>query len=169
MSGLRILCALAALATALVLAACGSDDDATTTGATGAAGAAGGPGQAMEDTTPAEIVDNPQGFISSDVVRPIENAWRAGGHNSFTEVDAGALAHDPDTGAFAIFRYDFRAIEQEMNLVEVKDAGALTITSAPTGEDVVDSAQEDAEIEFEGESGITGTLHLSDDTVTLDE
>jgi len=156
-----------ALAIVLALAACGSDEATTTSATTGTTGAGGG--QAMKDTSPAEIEDNPQGFASSDVISPVENAWRAGGHNRFTEVDAGALARDRHTGAFAIFRNDYAAIEQTMKLVEVKDAGTLTITSAPTGPDVVDSAQEDAEIEFEGSNGVSGTLHLADDTVTLDE
>jgi hypothetical protein len=53
--------------------------------------------------------------------------------------------------------------------VEVRDAeGPLRITDAPQGPDVVDSAQGNGEIEFVGRDGIRGTLHLSDDSVTID-
>lgn len=153
-------CALAAAA--LALGACGSDDDAGDVGSDG-------PGEAMESTTPAEIVDNPHGFVSTDVLNPLENAWRAGDAESFTEVGAGALAQDSKTGALAIFRHDYIAVTQETNLVEVPDAGALTITGAPTGEDEAGSAQEDGEIAFEGETGVSGTLDLSDDSISIDE
>jgi hypothetical protein len=154
--------AIALAVAALSLAACGSDEDG------GGDTSTDGPGEPMSSTTPAEIVEDPHGFVSTDVLRPLENAWRAGDADSFTEVGAGALAEDPSTGALAIFRHDYVAVTQETNLVEVKDAGALTITDAPTGEDEAESAQEDAEIAFEGERGVTGTLNLSDDSVMLE-
>ena len=148
-------------AAAMTLAACGSDGD-------GGDATAEGPGEAMEATTPAEIVEDPHGFVSTDVLYPLENAWRAGDAESFTEVGAGALAQDPGTGALAIFRHDYIAVTQDTNLVEVPDAGALTIVDAPTGEEAASSAQEDGEIAFEGEEGVSGILDLSDDSVDLD-
>ena len=155
--------ALVAFLAALALAACDSDDggDGTTS--------ADGPGEAMEATIPAQIDDDPHGFVSTDVLHPLENAWRAGSADSFTEVGAGALARDPSTGALAIFRHDYIAVTQETNLVEVPDGGALEIVDAPTGDDVVESAQEDGEIEFETEDGSRGTLDLSDDSVDLEQ
>ena len=162
---MRLGSALATLVAALALTACGSDEEGDVTDS----GATGGAGQAMEATIPGEIVEDPHGFVSTDVLRPLENAWRAGSTESFTEVGAGALAQDPSTGALAIFRHDYIAVTQETNLVEVPDAGALTIVEAPTGEDVVESAQEDGEIVFETEDGTRGTLDLSGDSVELEQ
>jgi hypothetical protein len=156
--------ALLALFAALALAACDSGDDGGDT----TSSAAGGPGEAMEATIPAQIDEDPHGFVSTDVLHPLENAWRAGSAESFTEVGAGALAQDPSTGALAIFRHDYIAVTQETNLVEVPDGGALEIVDAPTGEDVAESAQEDGEIVFETEDGSRGTLDLSDDSVELE-
>jgi len=51
----------------------------------------------------------------------------------------------------------------------VKDSGRLRITKAPIGAGVEESAQRDGEIEFVGARGVRGTLHLSDDTVSLKE
>jgi hypothetical protein len=160
----------AAVIAAAALAACGSDDDGDTTSASGATGTAGPVvGERMEDITPAGIDPRPQGFVSSDVLSPLGNAWRAGGTEGFTEVDAGSLATDRKVGALAIFRHDFLTAGQSSNLVEVRDAeGPLRITNAPQGPDVVDSAQGNGEIEFVGRDGTRGTLHLSDDSVTID-
>ncbi len=149
---------------ALAIAGCGSEDsdDGTTTTAPGRIG------QRMESITPAEIDEHPQGFVSSDVISPLENAWRAGSHTSFTEVDAGALQAGKTTGAFAIFRHDFLDARQTSSLVEVKGSGPVRITKAPTGEAVVESAQKTGKIEFSGRGGVRGTLDLSDDSVSLE-
>ena len=48
-------------------------------------------------------------------------------------------------------------------------AGPLTITSAPQGKSAQASAQRDGTLEFKGANGTTGTLHLSDDSVTVVE
>jgi hypothetical protein len=123
-------------------------------------------GKPMGAIVAAQIDPRPQAFISLDVMRPLTNAWRAGSHKQLTEVDAGALAADRATGAFAILRHDFLAATQEVTLVEVQGSGPVWITKAPTGEGVAASAQRDGEIEFASARGVRGTLDLSDDTIS---
>jgi hypothetical protein len=48
------------------------------------------------------------------------------------------------------------------------NAGKIEITGAPLGSKVETWAQKHGNFEFKGEHGITGTLHLKDDTVTMD-
>ena len=158
----RPLALLAAVAIAAALAACGSDDEGG-----GDSGSADVVGEEAETITPAQIDPNPQGFVSSDVQSPVENAWRAGSRERFTEVDAGSFAPNRKKGALVVFRHDFLTAEQTANLVEVDGAaGPLRITDAPEGPDVVDEAQ-DGKIGFIGRDGTKGTLDLSDDSVTL--
>lgn len=116
---------------------------------------------------PAEIDQNPDGFVSRDVVDPLVNAWRTAGTTTFTQVDAGALTGERSTGALAVFRYDFVDVTQDVDLVKVLGSGSLRITGAPTGEAVEDSAQRDGTIEFLGKTGVRGTLDLRDDSVAL--
>lgn len=167
LAGARLGFATALGVAALGLAACGSDDETAQTAGAGAAGAEG-PGRPVKTTIPPQIHENPQGFVSTDVVYPIENAWRAGSVNRFTEVAAGALSRDRTTGVLAIFRQDYIEVTQDTKLVEVPDAGRLRITGAPTEEGEEESAQESGIIEFEGSEGVTGTLDLSDDSIDLD-
>jgi hypothetical protein len=162
----RLSGALAALAAAAAIGACGSDGDGGEQASP--SGDPGSVGKKMTQTIPAQIVHRPQGFVSGDVVRPLQNGWRAASHTSFTEVDAGALARDPRVGAFAIFRHEFVAARQTVDIVEVPDAGTLRITSAPEGGGVVESAQKRGRIEFLGRGGVRGTLDLSDDSVRLE-
>lgn len=157
-------CGLAALAAALAIPGCGDDGDQ---GSNRESGGAAPTGRAMEATIPAQIDERPHGFASLDVLHPVENAWRASDGRHLTEVDAGALATDRSTGAFVIFRHDFRGIGQDMELVEVEDAGALRITGAPVGRKVAGSAQRSGRIRFAGVRGVRGTLDLRDDTVSL--
>jgi hypothetical protein len=123
-------------------------------------------GKPMTAIVPAKLDPRPQAFVSLDVLRPVTNAWRAGSHKQLTEVDAGALAADRTTGAFAILRHDFLAATQGVTLVKVQGSGPVRITKAPTGERAVASAQRDGEIEFAGARGMRGTLDLSDDTIS---
>jgi hypothetical protein len=58
-------------------------------------------------------------------------------------------------------------VKQTARDVDVKDSGPVTITSAPTGHNVGTSAQKTGEIQFRGANGVTGTLHLSNDTVSV--
>ena len=159
----RALGVVAALAVSVAIAACGSDggEDAT------APGEGGFTGHAAKQTIPAEIDEKPQGFVSSDLLRPLVNAWRTSSHDRLTEVDAGALATDKSIGALAIFRHEFASSQQYVVLVKVKDSGALRITGAPLGRKAGTSAQDSGEIDFVGARGVRGTLHLSDDTVSL--
>jgi hypothetical protein len=164
---IRAVAALLLLLAAGAVAACNSEDGAETSGAE--RDRADRIGLAMTETIPAQIDAQPQAFVSSAVLRPVTNAWRTASHERLTEVDAGALAADRSTGAFAIFRHDFAEAHQDVTLVEVKDSGRLRITKAPIGAGVEESAQRDGEIEFVGARGVRGTLHLGDDTVSLKE
>jgi hypothetical protein len=159
-------CGLVALAAPLAIAAQGPDEKG------GAANSGQGErrafGYAMKQRIPAEIDERPPGgFVSSDVLRPLENAWRTASHRRLTEVDAGARARDASTGLLAIFRHEFVRARQDVSLVRVKDSGPLRITSAPLGRGVQRSAQRNGKIGFVGARGVRGTLDLSDDTVRL--
>jgi hypothetical protein len=166
--------ALAAVLTAAAFAACDSGEPPAErdAGPDRSAAAPDRPataiGKAMTAIVAAHIDPRPQAFVSLDVMRPLTNAWRAGSHKQLTEVDAGALAADRATGAFAILRHDFLAATQEVTLVEVRGSGPVWITRAPTGERVAASAQRDGEIEFASARGVRGTLDLSDDTISTE-
>ena len=125
------------------------------------------PASRLTASVPAQIDPQPQTFVSAEVQSPVTNAWRAGSRESFTEVSAGALAGDRSTGVLAIFRHDYLAATQDVDLVEVDGSGPVRITEAPLGKGVEESAQDGGEIEFAGAHGLRGTLDLSDDTVTL--
>lgn len=125
-------------------------------------------GKPLTASIPAQIDPRPQTFISSAVQSPVTNAWRAGSHADFTEISAGSLAGDRSTGALVIFRHDYLTATQDVNVVEVDGSGPLRITDAPLGHGVEESAQNDGGINFAGSGGVRGTLHLSDDSVTLD-
>ena len=85
----------------------------------------------------------------------------------FTQVEAGSVAGNDSIGALAIFRHSFKNAGQDASLVKVIGSGPLKITSAPTGQGVEVSAQRSGKIEFSSERGATGTLDLSNDSVTL--
>jgi hypothetical protein len=48
----------------------------------------------MTGSPPARIDRTPQGFISTEALSPLVNAWRTADRQGFTEVDAGALSYD---------------------------------------------------------------------------
>jgi hypothetical protein len=125
-------------------------------------------GSTMAKTIPAQIDARPHGFTSTDQVRPVVNAWRVSSAQNLTEVDAGATAGDRSVGAFVIFRHDFSNADQDVNLVKVIGSGPLRITGAPRGPGAEESGQQKGVIDFVGQAGVSGALHLSDDTVTLD-
>jgi hypothetical protein len=118
---------------------------------------------------PASIVDDPDPVASADILNPIVNGWRAGDHEGITIVEAGLAGDDPSgtKGRFVVFRERERPFSQNVDLVDVRESGALRITRAPTGRRAASSAQRNGEIEFTSERGVSGTLHLADDTVTL--
>lgn len=151
---MRLRLAGLALALAFALAGCGGDDGTK-------------PSQLEKELIPAEVVDNPTDFFSSGSLKPIENAWRVSDKERFTQVEAGSISGNDTIGAFAIFRHNFKNAGQTAALVKVIGAGPLKITKAPTGTGVEASAQRNGKIEFSSERGATGTLDLSNDTVTL--
>jgi hypothetical protein len=159
------LCAVAAIAAAAAVGACGSDDDDGSSSPE--PGDSQAIGRAMKETIPAEIDERPHSFVSASLLHPVTNAWRTSSHKRLTEVDAGALAANRSTGAFAIFRHDFLRASQDVTVVEVKDSGPLRISRAPLGPKVEESAQRNGEIAFVGARGVRGELHLSDDSVSL--
>jgi hypothetical protein len=58
-------------------------------------------------------------------------------------------------------------VRQTQTLIRVPDAGPLEITEAPLGAGAKRSAQADGEIGFEGAGGLTGTLDLTNDSVSV--
>jgi hypothetical protein len=115
-------------------------------------------------------VPDPDPVVSADVLNPIVNGWRAGDRRGITLVEAGLAGDDPSgtKGRFVVFRERERPFAQNVDIVDVRGAGALRITRAPTGRRASGWARRRGHIEFAGESGITGTLNLENDTVTLD-
>lgn len=160
----RTICSLVVLATAIGTAACGSGGGEATTSSNQDGRRLAH--QQMQRDLPAEIDQDPQGFPSARLMRPV-NAWRTSSHENFTEVEAGALADDSSVGAFFIFRHQFAHARQRADLVKVIGSGALHITEAPLGSKVEAQAQRSGKISFVGSEGVRGTLDLSDDTVTL--
>jgi hypothetical protein len=72
-------------------------------------------------------------------------------------------------GDFDIYRESYICTQQKADSVTVPGTGAVRITYAPEGRGPVQTwSQERGDIEFTSANGITGTLHLADDTVTVD-
>jgi hypothetical protein len=90
-------------------------------------------------------------------------------------VTAGAAGNDSSVGRFVIVRENLAAVDlatgvqhgrpQRTDEVDVPGSGAVTITAAPEGPGA-ESSGLNGDLEFQGTSGVTGTLHLSNDTVT---
>lgn len=110
---------------------------------------------------------DPQTPFSTNVLSPVRNGWEVSDHRRFTAVYAGAAGNDRSKGAFAIFRQNFVQVTQKLDVVNVAGAGALKITGAPLGRRVETRAQRRGNLQFTSKSGIKGTLHLKDDTVSL--
>jgi len=128
-----------------------------------------GKGLPATGTRPAAIVaDGPGPFFSSDTIWPIRNGWEASDHRTYTGVDAGVNPADRSIGELGIFRQDFVNVTQSQKVVDVPGAGALKITHAPLGAAASTWAQKRGDLRFVGTRGIRGTLHLSDDKVTID-
>ena len=58
-------------------------------------------------------------------------------------------------------------MSQKIDYVKVPGAGPVKITKAPLGPGTEVWAQKHGNFEFTSKNGITGTLHLKDDTVTV--
>ena len=130
----------------------------------------GPPGTKMQHTYAAQIVGHGAsqgGPIQPAELWPVTNSWRVSDHNTFTAVYAGANPDHHGTGRLVVFRQDFVHVKQNARDVDVQGSGPVTITGAPTGRNVATSAQKSGEIQFRGANGTTGTLHLSNDTVSV--
>jgi hypothetical protein len=123
----------------------------------------------MKRTYTARIVGHggSQGPIQPAELWPVTNSWRVSNHKTFTAVYAGANPQHHDTGRLVVFRQDFVHVKQTAHDVDVHGSGPVTITDAPTGRKVGSSAQKDGVLRFRGAKGVTGTLHLSNDTVSV--
>jgi hypothetical protein len=135
-------------------------------------GPGGPPFPPFEDVDPAHMLsgDDCGGFISPEVFFPVRNGWAVGNRGRSTLVCAGGAGDfEPSTtGRFVLLRTSDRWGTQELSKVDVPKSGPLRITRAPLGRDVVTSAQRRGNLVFRGTQGITGTLHLKDDSVTVD-
>ena len=128
-----------------------------------------GRGLPATGTRPAAIVPGGPGpFFSSDTIWPIRNGWEASDHRTYTGVDAGVNPADHSVGELGIFRQDFVKVTQSQRVVDVPGAGALKIIHAPLGAAASTWAQRRGNLRFVGTRGVRGTLHLSDDRVTIE-
>jgi hypothetical protein len=127
-----------------------------------------GKGLGATHIRPAEITaDAPGPFFSSDTIYPFTNGWQAGDKRSYTAIDAGANPANPSMGVLGIFRQNHIDVTQSQKVVNVPGAGTVRIVRAPEGAAVATSAQRNGEIQFVGSHGARGTLHLSNDSVTM--
>jgi hypothetical protein len=108
-------------------------------------------------------------FAPGAVLWPNNGGWEVTSHTESTAVEAGGDATQKSNGLFFILRsYALRSRNpQTTDVVGVAGSGPVTITKAPLGRKIVVSAQKRGNFEFTSKSGIRGTLHLKDDTVTL--
>ena len=116
---------------------------------------------------PAHRVAHPEPSVVSAVMHDVVNAWRASTHRETIVVMAGSARGSSTTGRFAILRETLAPFDQKGDTVNVPGAGALRITKAPVGRKVVFHAVKAGNLHFTSENGIKGTLHLADDTVSL--
>jgi len=130
----------------------------------------GPPGATMHSTYPGRIIGH--GLATSGPVQPAElwpvtNGWRISDHRTLTAVYAGAVPSHRSTGRLVVFRQNFVRVTQTSDHVDVRGSGPLKITSAPQGRSNQTAAQRDGTLRFAGAHGTTGTLHLSNDSVTV--
>ena len=97
--------------------------------------------------------------ISPQLFKP-GNAWLVSNGTTLVAVYAGADPRNPTTGRFVIIRQNLLAGVQTHKIVDVPEAGALAITEAPEGPDVVTSAQR-GRLAFDGAAGKSGVLDLA--------
>jgi hypothetical protein len=124
----------------------------------------------MHGTYPGQMVGHELaegGLIEPSELWPVRNGWQISDHRTLTAVYAGADSRDRSTGRLVIFRQNFIHVTQESDEVDVAGAGPLKITRAPLGAGIETSAQRRGNLEFTGKRGISGTLDLKDDSVTL--
>jgi hypothetical protein len=124
----------------------------------------------MHSTYPGRIIGHALavgGAVQPAELSPVTNGWRISDHRTLTAVYAGAVPNHRSTGRLVIFRQNFIRVTQTSDRVDVPGSGPLRITSAPKGKTDQTSAQRNGTLGFAGAGGTTGTLHLSDDSVTV--
>jgi hypothetical protein len=124
-------------------------------------------GRPMRDMISARMVGRASAPFSSSIVWPVLNGWIVSDKRTFTGVYAGAAGNDRSKGSFGILRQNYIWVTQSLDVVNVVGAGALKITHAPLRPTVGTWAQRRGNLQFTSENGISGTLHLKNDTVTL--
>lgn len=130
----------------------------------------GPPGSKMHRTYAGQIISHKLasgGPVQPAELFPVTNGWRISDHRTFTGVYAGAVPNHRSTGRLVIFRQNFIRVTQTSDRVNVPGSGPVRITRAPEGKGDQTSAQRTGTLRFEGAHGTTGTLHLSNDTVTV--
>jgi hypothetical protein len=131
----------------------------------------GPPGSAMHHTYAGRIIGHrlaEGGPVQPAELWPVTNGWRISDHRTFTAVYAGAVPGHRSTGRLVVFRQNFIRVTQTSDRVDVPGSGPLRITSAPRGGTDQTAAQREGTLRFASANGTTGTLHLSDDGVTVD-
>jgi hypothetical protein len=118
-------------------------------------------------TFPARIEGHElRGDITGAVIF-IRNGWIAGDCRGRTIVYAGLSGWKGSLGLAVITRFGHGSKQLGGGLIAVPNSGALRITRAPSGPEVVTLAQRRGDIQFTSDRGVTGTIHLQDDTATL--
>jgi hypothetical protein len=118
-------------------------------------------------TIPAQIEGHQKaGDITTAVIYTV-NGWVAGDCHGRTFVYAGLAGWKKSTGLAYIARFGHDSKQLGGGIIAVPGSGALKITQAPAGPKAVTSAQRRGDIRFTSDQGVTGTIHLRDNTATL--
>jgi hypothetical protein len=121
----------------------------------------------LTGTKPARIISGNSSPYGEAVIGPVRNAWAASVGDRSTTVYAGGQGYSkPDQGKFLIAR---TGSAPKIDAVSVSRAGALKIVKAPVGCAAVGWAQKRGDLQFTSTNGVAGTLHLEDDSVTIDQ
>jgi hypothetical protein len=97
----------------------------------------------------------------------VKNAWLVSDGYTLVAVYAGSAGNNPSLGRFAIIRQnEIFGIQYPPDLIDVRRAGALTITSAPRGKSREISAQR-GRLGFGSANGTKGILGLVGDHVRI--
>jgi hypothetical protein len=118
-------------------------------------------------TIPAQIEGRRDASDITTAVIFTVNGWIAGDCRGRTIVYAGSAGWKGSMGLAIISRFGHGSKQLGGGFIPVSDSGPLKITRAPEGPGVVTSAQRSGDIQFTSDRGITGTIHLGDDTATL--
>jgi|1186.fasta_scaffold03076_2 hypothetical protein len=128
----------------------------------------GPPYPPVKATRRAQIVNGESSPFSTAIIWPVRNGWEASDHRRITGVWAGVAGDDSSVGRFVVLRQNYIRDTQSVDTVDVPGAGALKITHAPLGKGPVQSrAQSGGRFRFNSRQGVTGTLSLTDDAVTV--